>query len=364
VPPHLTRAELHQLNVQDRLRRTNIQVPIVIALVAMFVLLTTQFVVNSRQWASDYQLRADQANALHFSEATKALAEQTQSAHLAGIYSLQYLVEQDARRNQRRVAEMLTAFVRSNSLGPILRLSKECNGDQVDAPAEREEPREDVQAALNVLGNRDFAPNRRVRFDDNRHQCVFDENDRERMKYGSYRMILEHRNLDEVNLANTDFSCAKFSATRFRRASFEWATLMGTDFNAARFGVIDIPGFTEILKNARAESSNQFSLAKWLHEGEPSWRRYRCWTAFFQHATLDNVQFNAASLVGASFRQASLKGGEFWDANISGADFRDAEIIKDQLLQGCIMDGDMPLHDFGSELQIRPCPQWAQDPRP
>jgi Pentapeptide repeats (8 copies) len=297
VPPHLTRLDLQHLELQDRLRRTNIQVPIVISLVLMFGFLIAWFVAYTGQWASDYQLRADQNSALQFAEATKALAEPSTDSHLAGIYSLQYLANQDAKRNERRTTEILAAFVRKYSLTSVLGQSFECNGV---GDGDREEAPEDLQAAMNVLGSRDFAPNRRYRFDERTNSCELNNSDTERTKYGAYRIVLEHRYLDDLNLTASEFSCAKFSASRFRRTSFEWAHLRGTEFDAADLGARYVPGFAEAAEAAKKSFSEdkrtgQFSLAKWLHDEEPPWRQYRCWVTFFRGATLDKAKFDGSN---------------------------------------------------------------------
>jgi uncharacterized protein YjbI with pentapeptide repeats len=359
VPPHLTRLDLQHLEVQDRLRRTNIQVPIVISLVLMFAFLIAWFVAYTGQWASDYQLRADQNSALQFAEATKAMAElSSDSSRLAGIYSLEYLAKQDATRNERRTTEILTAFVRKSSLTSVLRQSFECNGEGLP-DRDREEAPEDIQAAMNVLGSRDFAPNRRVRFDDSTNSCVWNS-DAVRTKYGANQIVLQHRFLDDLNLAVSDFSCAKFSGSHFRRTSFEWAHLQGAHFDGAELGTFDVPGFNNAVDDARtsfqrADPSGEFNLAKWLHDEELPWRQYRCWLTFLRNATLDYVNFDGAGLAGADFNNASLKGTTFHGADVSAADFRNTKqwgLTESQFKNAYIRGGNMPLHDFGASFKI------------
>jgi uncharacterized protein YjbI with pentapeptide repeats len=363
VPLHLSAAELKVLEVQDQLRKTQIQIPIVISLVATFILVITQFGINSRQWTTDFELRNTQAQMNQFADAVKALTEKSVESSVAGIYALQYLVGLDTNRNIRRVTEMLTATVRSRTTEDELKYSVECNGEGVGRRSDREDGREDVQAAMNVIGNKLYSNYYTKNYDVNSRQCISRGDDQGKLTFLAYRPTLEHRYLDNLNLAERDFSCTRFSGSRFRRTSFQWSSLQGTDFRAAIFEndqVIDLHRAADSASTQAAREGRSFNAAEWVHTApENDWKRYRCWSTFFENASLDGADFGGAQLTGAVFQNASLKDAKFGDANISLADFRGTKkygLTAEQLKEGCIWRTDhKPLHEFGDDLEFKSC---------
>jgi uncharacterized protein YjbI with pentapeptide repeats len=159
------------------------------------------------------------------------------------------------------------------------------------------------------------------------------------------RAVLEHRFLDNLDLAATDFSCTRFSGSRFRRTSFEWANLQGADFRAAIFEAKEVLGLPD-------------EIATSIHANGNGWRRYRCWSTFFKSAFLDDVDFSGAQLTGAVFENASLGGAKFNDANITLADFRGAKgLTADQFAYACVKGDKQPLFDKDVKITISKCPE-------
>jgi len=356
VPLHLSSDELRVLEVQDQLRKTQIQIPIVISLVATFVLAITGFGVNSRQWAIDFELRNTQAQMDQFADAVKALTAENLESNVAGIYALQYLVGLDTNRNIRRVNEMLTAMVRSRTVKDKMGRSIECNGE---GGADREEAAEDVQAALNVIGSKQYSNSHIKNYDPKSKMCISIADEQSKSTYLAYRPTLEHRFLDNLNLAEQDFSCSRFSGSRFRRTSFQYSNLQGADFRAAIFEneeVIGLPKLSKTGSEAKREGKS-LSSAEWVHTtGENGWRRYRCWSTFFESASLDGADFTGAQLTGAVFRYSSLHNAKFLDANISLADFRNVTgLTREQLAEGCIWSNREPLYDLGDNVVFKAC---------
>ena len=361
VPIHLSEQELKVLEVQDQLRKTQIQVPIVIALVATFILVLIQFGINSRQWTTDFELRSTQTQMNQFAEAVKGLTTETQESHVAGIYALQYLVGIDADQNIRRVHEMLASTVRSHANKEIMRYSVECNGPVDGRLQDREEAEEDVLAAMTVIGNKLYAGHFNQQYDSRAKMCRPKSDDLKRVTQLADPPTLEHRFLDDLNLSETDFSCAKFSASRFRRTSFEYANLLGADFRAAIFENKDMLGLNEDVDNYRKRYPDK-NVAEWLHKNaDVNWKRYRCWSVFFKNAFLDGAKFDHAQLSGAVFESASLTDAGFDQANITLADFRGAKVTAAQLDKACVWGDGQPLLDekVSKELghKIREC-QW------
>jgi uncharacterized protein YjbI with pentapeptide repeats len=353
VPIHLSPQELKVLEVQDQLRKTQIQIPMVVALVATFILVLVQFGINSRQWTTDFELRSTQTQMNQFADAVKGLTTATPESHVAGIYALQYLVGIDTDRNIRRVNEMLTATVRSHTTKETLRYSVECNGPGQDRPQDREEASEDVQAALTVIGNKLYAAHFNREYDPHSKTCLPKSDDLKRSTYLADRPRLEHRFLDDLNLDETDFSCSRFSASRFRRASFVYANLQGSDFRAAIFEDKDLLGLNEEVNDWRSQNPGM-NVATWIHTGKDiNWKRYRCWSAFFKNAFLDGADFTHAQLSGAVFENASLQDTIFEQANITLADFRGAEgLTAAQLDSACVWGDGQPLLDEKVEKEL------------
>lgn len=356
VPVHLSPHELRILVIQDQLRKTQIQIPIVIALVATFILVLVQFSINSRQWTTDFELRNTQLQMNQFADAVKSMSGRSVESRVAGIYALQNLVGLDVDRNVRRVNEMLTATVRSRTTEERLRRSIECNGE-ASGPQDREEALEDVQAGLTVIGNKQYAAKFTLDYDPDQKVCVPKRERAEKFIHLSFRPRLEHRFLDNLNLAETDFSCSNFSASRIRRTSFEYANLQGADFRATIFENRDMLGLKEAVDESR-RTAPEADVATWIHTApENGWRRYRCWSTFFKHAFLDGADFTSAQLSGAVFENASLKETKFDYANITLADFRGTKVTADQLRLACVWDDGQPLFDKENKIVVQPC-RW------
>jgi uncharacterized protein YjbI with pentapeptide repeats len=363
VPIHLSPNELKVLEVQDQLRKTQIQIPFVIAIVATFILVVIQLGVSSRQWSSDFQLRTGQMQLGQFSDAIQSLTSSEPERRVAGVYALEYLIGLDPAKYIRRVDEILATSVRSRTGVELLRVSVECNGQGHDRPKHREEPPEDVQAALNVLGNKSYSNYFAENYDSRERKCVWRSEGGAKETHVANRPNFTHRYLDNVKMSSSNLVCGKFSASFLRRASFEWSDARGADFSAAVFEG-EGTGLKVALTNAEKEHADRkepFHAASWIHTTNYNqWKRYRCWSAYFANATLDGANFQDAHLAGAVFQNASLKDSNFQNANISLADFRDTKrygLSKNQLKAGCIENAESrPLHDFEEDLEFKLCP--------
>jgi hypothetical protein len=363
VPIHLSPEELKVLEVQDQLRKTQIQIPFVIAIVATFILVVTQFGVSSRQWSSDFELRTGQMQLGQFSDAIQSLTSSELEGRVAGVYALEYLIGLDPAKYIRRVDEILAASVRSKTTIESLRVSVECNGQEHERHKHREEPLEDVQAALNVLGNKTYSNYFAENYDSRERKCVWISEGGAKETRVANRPKFEHRYLDNANMSSSNLVCGKFSGSFLRRASFEWSDVRGADFSAAVFegARTGLKAALAIAEKEHADKKVPFDAASWIHTKDfNEWKRYRCWSVFFKNATLDGAKFVDAHLAGAVFQNASLKDAKFQNANISLADFRGTKqygFSEDQLKAGCIENAESkPLHDFGQNLKFELCP--------
>src|SRR5437660_1565622 len=84
VPPHFEKGELERVALQDRLRQTNLQILIAIGITAVVVLFVIQLSLSSRQWSSDFELRASQERLSRFVDGLK-LIPVGEPADIAGI---------------------------------------------------------------------------------------------------------------------------------------------------------------------------------------------------------------------------------------------------------------------------------------
>jgi uncharacterized protein YjbI with pentapeptide repeats len=336
VLPHLTELELKRLETEDRLRQTTYQLLGGGALVLTFVLTVIQSFVNARQWSLDYEVRTHQERLTHFTESIKAIAIQGDStAHVAGFYSLRLLASSDPDSYYLLVRDTLATSIRTLATKDAVTaagLSLECGASLGQAKRQdREEAIPEIQAAMNVLGDPEFAKHRIMQ------------------QVGA--VALEHLYLDDLNLSYMDFSGAFMSQSRFRRTNLAHAQLIGTDFRGAQFDDWQIPGSA-----ASAGRSGSF-----LYDEEAEWRRYRCWVADFRHARLEGADFSGAGLAGADFRDAFLKGAVFWGANVSRANFMGAhDLTPEQLGQMCSDDIVIVEADIAKRLkggQVQPCPR-------
>jgi hypothetical protein len=335
VPPHLTELELKRLETEDRLRQTTYQLLGGAALALTFILTVIQSFVNSRQWSLDYEGRTRQERLMQFTEAIKTIAIQGDStAHIAGLYSLRLLATRDPDNYYWLVLDTLATSIRAAAIKDVVTdagLSAECGASIADARRQdREDAIPEIQAAMNALGDAEFAKHRIGQ------------------EVGAVK--LEHLYLDDLNLGYMDFSGALMSQSRFRRTNLAHARLIGTDFRGAVFDDWRIPG--SAAANGR--------LGKFLYEEETEeWQRYRCWVADFRQARLEGADFSGAGLAGADFREAFLKSATFWDANVSRANFLGAhDLTPEQLGQMCTDDTVMVEASIMGQLKdglMRPC---------
>lgn len=344
VPPHLTKDDLGRLETEDRLRQTSYQMLAGGALVLTFCLTMYQSVTNYNQWASDYALRARQAEVTHLSEALKALTlERNPAARVAGYYSLRQLVVSYPEQ------ALLTSGVVTHSLRSIANdrdpfsksdPSVECGGMGSPSRTDREDADPEVQVAMIILGDEKLASHRSVRFDGT--SC--------KVASGSTSLStinLSHLALDNLDLNGADFSCLDMTQSRFHRTNFREASLQGTNFGGSSFDDWKTPGFLNIINESQPDTGGT-KRAEWLYASERDWKRSRCWIADFRKANLTKAVFSGAGLAGVDFRSANLTGAEFENANISRANFRGAKVTPEQLSRACAQE--QPLHDFSISI--------------
>lgn len=216
-----------------------------------------------------------------FNAAVTNLGSTDEEVRMGGIYALQSIM-QDSPSDQPGIIQILSAFIRdraparesTTTLGPPSAPSVN-GGTPVLGPAAPS----DIQAALDVLGNRDTS----------------------------------HDDGVTINLSDTDLQGANFTGDDFQGANFTQANLAGTrlfsvDFNGANLQFVNLSD--ALLTNA--DLSNAFlSDADFSHAYFVS--------ADLGSAVLDDADFESAFLSGANFTGASMRDVDLKDAIVSGA---------------------------------------------
>ena len=189
----------------------------------------------------------------------------TVSTRVGGIYSLKHLMIAHPKQYHLAGMELLCAFIRS----PLLPRSS-------DAEVDNGSLREDVQAAISVIGSRT----------------------RETISWKNFpRFTID---LEGVDLAGLKLHGANLSWARLRGATLANAELMNVDLSHA------------VLDDADLTSAR-------ISHSDLSW-------ALLQHALCDRVSFSMCSLVGsyisgAKMTNACLDAINFERATASGTDF-------------------------------------------
>ncbi|MGM4927359.1 pentapeptide repeat-containing protein [Tardiphaga sp. 619_E2_N8_5] len=361
VPIHLSAKELKVIEVQDQLRKTQIQIPFVLAIIATFILVVTQFGISSRQWTNDFELRTAQAQLGLLSEAIQSLTSPQVERSVSGAYSLEQLAALDPDKHLRRVDQILASSIRSKTTKDILRASVECDGRYDGRPKHREEVAEDIQAAIDVIGNPNFSQYFSENYSSAQKTCVWGFSMAKQARLAR-RPNFNHLYMDDISFAASDRSCGRFSGTFLRRTSFEGSKAEGADFRASIFNnrATGLDAALSIEREGLEKRGKPFNAAHWVHaEIYNQWKRYRCWSVFFFNATLTGAKFNHAHLAGAVFQNAHLKDADFGGADVSLADFRGTAkrgFTKEQLQAACIRDKESkPLHDFDDNLSFTTC---------
>ena len=296
--------------------------------------------ISYNQWNADYGLRLRQASIAQRSDALKVLSSGTEpQARVPAYFELKQLASSYPEEAEI-VLGVLMNTVRALASKPRLPSaqdgpSAECSGHGSELRERPPAADTEIQVAMTILGHKDMSKAR---------GSVF-KNASCRAQVWSTpfnQLSLSHLPLDNLELSGADLSCSDLSQSSFRRTSFVWANLKGTNFAGASFDDWRNPGFLEHMNSQMR--SNEISRSKWLHEIEPSWRRYRCWSASFQNADLTGSRFEGAGLSGADFSGAILVGASFFGANVSRANFRGASgTTQDQFSRACA--DDPPLFD-------------------
>jgi hypothetical protein len=226
-----------------------------------------------------------------FTRAVDQLGSDKRDVRVGGIYALERIAH-DSPQDHPQVMEVLTAYLKEHAPWPEPQVSEDVIRALRDEAAEigpsKPDPAADVQAAIRVIGRRDFA----------------------RDTAG------DRISLSDVDLRGATLRGGHFEDARFRRSNLAGARLEGAHFQGAQ------------LRDARFDDAH---LAP-----DPDLR--------LPAASLKNASLPSATLIGANlksvdFAGADLEGARLDRADLRGASFTAARNLDAASLQDAVYDG-------------------------
>ncbi len=220
-----------------------------------------------------------------YQRGAEMLGSEVLTVRMAGIYALQRLAEEHPEQYHIQIMRLLCSFVR-NPPG-----EDESQGKGHVGETEVHRIREDVQAVMNVLGNRGESGVNLENLDSS-FRLDFSFSDLRAAFLDGYK--LDSANLRGANLSHSSMDDAQLHGAFLSGADVSRASLMGTNLSRARLWGTN---FTESM----------------LYNADLSWAYVV--EANFSQATLLTADLSATRLQDVNFSDAILK-----DANLSNAD--------------------------------------------
>ena len=264
-------------------------IAIVLAFLGLLLLLWRSFSADKQARASQEQvkltttqLQTTQQDALdaRYQRIADMLGSDTVSTRVGGVYSLNQLMGTHPHQYHVPGMELLCSYVRTPP-----------SDTSLSADVLNEALREDVQAAMNVVGSRD------------QKSIAIEEK-------AKFKIHLEGVDLSYIRLQNANLSGARFEGANFSNAVLKGMNMSYTGFDEAIF--------------THARISNDSDLIGSL----------------FQNAVFYNCRLTECKLSFACLNYANME-----KATFDAIDFSDAELV-DTVLSGCQF---LPIHHVKSE---------------
>ncbi|MFJ7018467.1 pentapeptide repeat-containing protein [Streptomyces sp. NPDC101117] len=255
-------------------------------------------------------------------EAIKLLSSENLTQRLGGIYSLERIMR-DSEKDHALVIEVLAAFIRDLSFQDLVKPET-----QVAAYSSYRHgaAREDMQAALTVLGRR---PNRAEPFD-----------------IDLRGVRLPRVNLSGANLSATDLRDADLSGATLIGANLSGAELEGAKLAGAKLGGVLLQGALLIHADLSGSDLSQANLH----------------AAQLYGAVLTNALLSGASLSGADFARSDMRGANLNGARLNGAHFVEANLDRAYLRD--VIDASEGMLAAAHLTTTTTLPEWlAETPR-
>ena len=251
-----------------------------------------------------------------FSKAVELLGSKELGIRLGGIYALERIAR-DSQKDHWTVMEVLTAFVREQSRAEYEKTEPRTTNDQEsedpnsDKPKIR--PREDIQAALTVIGRRKWVEQETL------GQAIDLSN--AFLKGAS----LSKANLSKASLYNADLS----------EATLDDAKLYGANLNSAKFYGAKLYGANLTVANIRGANLSGANLSKAILHGANLSRANLNW------ANLSEADLRGAKLIKANLKLANLRGADLSEADHSGADLKRADLRGANFIRGKLINAKL-----------------------
>ncbi|MDX2215251.1 MAG: pentapeptide repeat-containing protein [Oculatellaceae cyanobacterium bins.114] len=330
-----------QADVENAYRQTILQ-----AIGGLFFLATAYLSWKNLQISEDKQITE------RFSKAVEMLGnEDLIEVRLGGIYILSRIAK-DSPEDHWTVMEVLTAFIRERSASQRLKAE-----DAADPSQEPASVTTDIQAAINVVGERNVSNDPRGR-----------------------RLDLTEANLAGANLSNTDFTGAKLTGANLSNIDFTGAKLNNADLHVVNLRNTNLTGAG--LNNANlcfanlrntnltgAELNNAdlcfADLDKVVIDEktqlDAKWRLvWRVVNERVTGANLGNEDLSCANLTGvnlsnanlgyANLSKAILDSANLTEANLSGANLVDTDLRRSNLTEVILNGADLTEADLQNAI--------------
>ena len=251
------------------------------------------------------------------------ILEPNMEVRMGGLYSLQRIM-QDSERDEESIAKIFYAYVRENAKKGKIK-TKEY------------QPREDVQAALDIISRfnkawkkrgKGFSPDSRINLsrinfkgysftDINFRYAILEDvdlSDAILFKADLFGTDLFRANLSGANLTNSNLSNSYLTDSNLSNALISISNLTNSDLSGANLSGADLFDTNlsgSALKKANLSGAN-LSVVNFYNSD-------------LSGANLSGALLYRASFLNANLEGANLEGANLMDANLSGANLKDAK---------------------------------------
>ncbi|MDB9544140.1 pentapeptide repeat-containing protein [Microcystis aeruginosa CS-1036] len=270
--------------------------------------------VNYLNSQAERQLIQERLITERFSKAVEQIGNTKEEVVIGGIYSLERIAK-DSPKDQWRIMEVLTSYIRKNSPIPS-------NIQQLE-PEEREKALEKlpsvsipVQAALTVIGRRKVE-------NDQAGDNLAETND---FAGDNLAETTDFSKIKILDLSRTNLRGANLNGANLNRANLWEANLNGANLNRANLYRAELKGANLIRANLKGANLDGANLIGAKLNG-----------AYLEGAYLNRANLNRANLDGANLEEAKLNGAKLNRANLNranliGANLNGANLIAANLI--------------------------------
>ncbi|NGO78234.1 pentapeptide repeat-containing protein [Streptomyces sp. YC504] len=306
-----------------------------------FKLAQQQFEHAQEQFAATQEKDRDQAELTRegqvtgrYVEASKLIASDSPTERLCGIYAFERIMH-DSARDHQTVVEVLTSFIRQQTVAAESRGRELDEGDTAQRAVSADE---DVQAAFNVIARRPERP----------------EGFRTNLRISSLRGVhLDAASLQRANLSGAQLQRASLVQASLHRADLSGAGLQDANLQDASLQNAD-------LSAARMEGANlQGARMHSAYLVDAQLQRAKLREAHLHGATLDGANLASADLAGASLHGASLRRTHLEGASLAGAELHGADLSSalgltvDQVLEATLQSDTRLPDEIANDERVK-----------